>query len=155
MIKTNVMRILEKAQIPFQFYEYDPKTGVDALSVAKYLNKPAEIIFKTLVVISSQHEYFVFVVPANSELDLKKAAKTAGVKSVEMLPLKKLLPTTGYVHGGCSPIGMKKQYPTYINDTCLNFDKIAISAGICGCTLIMTPNDLLNVTKATAVDLVK
>lgn len=154
MIKTNAMRFLESAKIPFKVYEYDPKIGVDALSVAKYLNKTPEMIFKTLVVVSSQHEHFVFVVPATNALDLKKAAKVAGVKSVEMLPLKKLLPITGYVHGGCSPVGMKKQFPTFIDETATLLDTFCMSGGKVGLTLELSAQDLAELISAKFADLV-
>ncbi len=148
MQKTNVMRLLEKAHIPFQFYEYDVKQGVDAVAVAHYLNKPTEQIFKTLVTITPQHNCIVCVVPASSELNLKKAAELAQVKSLEMLALKKLLATTGYVHGGCSPIGMKKQFETWIDASALQFRTICISGGKVGITIEMNPQHLGQLTGA-------
>ena len=122
------MRIVENAKIPYQVYEYEITGGVDAQSVARYLQKPEEQVFKTLVTQAptDQHGfvYFVFVIPANAELSVKKAAHAAGVKNLEMLPLKKLLPLTGYIHGGCSPIGMKKFFPTVIDESAKNQETI-------------------------------
>ncbi|MBQ8465361.1 MAG: Cys-tRNA(Pro) deacylase [Alphaproteobacteria bacterium] len=146
MIKTNAMRILEKAKVPFKVYEYNPKEGVDAVSVAGYLNKPVEQVFKTLVTEAptQQHtfEHYVFVIPAHKELDVKKAAKAAGIKSLEMMPLKKLTPLTGYIHGGCSPIGMKKVFPTYIDKTALLYDTFCVSGGKVGVTLELKAEDI-------------
>lgn len=139
MIKTNAMRILETLGVAFTAHEYDPKEGIDAVSVARYLNFSAERVFKTLVTEApnQQHgfDYFVFVIPAAAELDVKKAAHAAGVKSLEMLPLKKLTPLTGYVHGGCSPVGMKKSFPVYIDETAILFDTFCVSGGKIGLTL--------------------
>ena len=153
MIKTNAMRLLEGEKIPFICFEYRPQTGVDALSVAGYLKKDPKTIFKTLVVISPEHECFVCVVPATSELDLKKAAKAAGVKSLEMLPLKKLFPTTGYIHGGCSPVGMKKQFQTFIDVSACSLPTFCISGGKVGLTLEVSPKVLADFLKAKFVPL--
>ncbi len=153
MNKTNVMRILETAQIPFKAYEYDPVRGVDAKAVACYLNKEEERVFKTLVARASTLEYFVFVIPANAELDLKKAAHAAGVKNVEMIPLKKLLPTTGYVHGGCSPVGMKKTFVTFIDETAILFDTFCISGGKIGVTIELNAEKLAAFINAKFADL--
>ena len=159
MIKTNAMRILETHQIPFKVYEYDPKEGVDAVAVAKYVNRPEEQVFKTLVTEAptDQHSFnhFVFVIPANSELDVKKAAKAAGVKSLEMMPLKKLTPLTGYVHGGCSPIGMKKEFPTFIDETAILFESFCVSGGKVGLTLELNAELLAQAIKAEFADLIK
>ena len=157
VIKTNAMRILENANIPFTAYEYDPKQGIDAKSVALSINKPQEQVFKTLVTQSptQQHsfEHFVFVIPANQELDLKKAANAACVKSLEMLPLKKLLPLTGYIHGGCSPVGMKKSFPAFIDETALLFDTFCVSGGKIGLTLELNAEKLANTIDAKFSDL--
>lgn len=159
MIKTNAMRIIETAGVPFRFYEYDPKEGVDAVAVAKYVNRPVEQVFKTLVTEAptNQHgfEHFVFVVPANAELDVKKAAKAAGVKSLEMMPLKKLTPLTGYVHGGCSPVGMKKVFPTFIDETAVLFDTFCVSGGKIGITLELNAEQLAQAINAKFADLVR
>lgn len=155
MIKTNAMRILEEAKIEFTPYAYDSKHGIDALSVATCLGKDPHRIFKTLVVVSPDFAHFVCVVPATAELDLKKAARAAHVKSLEMIPLKKLQPTTGYVHGGCSPVGMKKPLPTFFHVSALDHPKIYVSAGQRGMQLIIAPQDLINFVGGTAVDLIK
>ena len=159
MIKTNAMRIIETAGVPFRVYEYDPKEGVDAVAVAKYVNRPVEQVFKTLVTEAptNQHgfEHFVFVVPANAELDVKKAAKAAGVKSLEMMPLKKLTPLTGYVHGGCSPVGMKKVFPTFIDETAVLFDTFCVSGGKIGITLELNAEQLAQAIDAKFADLVR
>ena len=153
MIKTNVMRILETAGIAFQAYEYDATEGVDAVSVAGYLHKSADQIFKTLVVEASPAEHFVFVISAASTLDLKKAAKVAGVKQVSMLPQKRLLPLTGYVHGGCSPIGMKKSFPTFIDETAILFDTICVSGGKIGVTIELAGQALADLIGASFCDI--
>ena len=159
MIKTNAMRIIETAGVPFRVYEYDPKEGVDAVAVAKYVNRPVEQVFKTLVTEAptNQHgfEHFVFVVPANAELDVKKAAKAAGVKSLEMMPLKKLTPLTGYVHGGCSPVGMKKVFPTFIDETAVLFDTFCVSGGKIGITLELNAEQLAQAINAKFADLIR
>ena len=153
MIKTNAMRILETAHILFKFYEYNPGTAVDAGSVAMFLKKDPEEVFKTLVTISHTHEHFVFVVPSNHELDLKKAARAAGVKNLEMIPLKTLLPTTGYIHGGCSPVGMKKKFKTFIDTHAQNLQTFCISGGKIGLTLELSPQELSNFLQAPFADL--
>lgn len=156
-VKTNAMRILENADVSFTAYEYDPKQGIDAKSVATSIGKPQEQVFKTLVTQSptQEHsfEHFVFVIPASQELDLKKAAYAAGVKSLEMLPLKKLLPLTGYVHGGCSPVGMKKSFPTFIDETALLFDTFCVSGGKIGLTLELNAEKLAALIGAQFSDL--
>ena len=157
--KTNVMRILESANIPFTAYEYDVKLGIDALSVARQLQKMPEQVFKTLVTQSPTQthsfEHFVFVIPAANELDLKKAAQAAKVKNLEMLPMKNLLPLTGYIHGGCSPIGMKKPFPTFIDETAILFDTICVSGGKLGGTIELNPNQLSDFIQAPFYDLTK
>ena len=157
--KTNVMRVLESADIPFNAYSYDSKLGIDARSVARQLNKMPEQVFKTLVTQSPTQthsfEHFVFVIPAANELDLKKAAVAAGVKNLEMLPMKNLLPLTGYLHGGCSPIGMKKPFPTFIDETAILFDTICVSGGKIGITIEIEPNKLSEFVHAPFCDLTK
>ena len=148
MIKTNAMRIVETAKIPYKVYEYVVTDGVDAKSVAQYLQKPEEQVFKTLVTQApnDQHgfEYFVFVIPANAELS---------VKNLEMLPLKKLLPLTGYVHGGCSPWGMKKQFSVFIDETAILFDTFCLSGGKIGVTLELNAEALAAAIGAKFADL--
>ncbi|MBQ7632917.1 MAG: aminoacyl-tRNA deacylase [Alphaproteobacteria bacterium] len=157
MIKTNAMRIIETAGIRFKTYEWEPINGLDAVSVAGYLKKPAEQTFKTLVTEAptNQHgfDHFVFVIPANKDLSVKKAATAAKVKSVEMLPLKKLLPLTGYVHGGCSPVGMKKAFPVFIDETAILFDTFFVSGGKIGLTLEINAEELAAAIGAEFADL--
>ena len=157
MLKTNAMRILEQVGVPFKVYEYDPKQGVDAVAVARYVNRPTEQVFKTLVTEAPtlQHSFshFVFVIPADKELDVKKAAKAAGVKSLEMLPLKKLTPLTGYIHGGCSPLGMKKKFPTFIDETAILYDTFCVSGGKVGLTLELNAEQLAGAIQAQFADL--
>lgn len=150
MIKTNAMRILDKNKIAYEVMEYDTSDGaIDGISVAKKAGLDANMVFKTLVTQSSDREFIVFVVPVGGELDLKKAAKAAGVKSVSMIPQKLLLPNTGYIHGGCSPVGMKKLFRTFFDITAVNQQKIAVSAGKVGEQMILSPDDLKLVTKGT------
>ena len=115
--KTNVMRILDKAEIPYQTHFYSPDTGIDAVSVANALGQDPQAVFKTLVTQGKSRAFYVFVIPATGSLNLKRAAAACGEKAVEMIPQKALLPNTGYIHGGCSPIGMKKLYPTFIDES--------------------------------------
>jgi len=154
--RTNVTRVLEAAGIACVEHHYDTSDGaIDAVSVARKLGEPVEQVFKTLVTVSNQSDHFVFVVPAADELDLKKAAKAVGRKSIEMLPLKQLLPLTGYVHGGCSPVGMKKKFPTVFDETSQLFDHICVSAGCVGCNIAVAPETLVEYLDATFADITK
>lgn len=157
MLKTNAMRILETSKIEYKAYQYTPTDGIDAVSIAKYIDKPVEQTFKTLVTQAPDFGHgfghYVFVIPANSELSVKKAAMAAKVKNIEMLPLKKLLPLTGYVHGGCSPLGMKKDFPTFIDETAVLFDKIYLSGGKIGLTLELNAEQLADAIGAEFADL--
>ncbi|MBE6740503.1 MAG: Cys-tRNA(Pro) deacylase [Ruminococcaceae bacterium] len=130
--KTNVMRLLDKAKIEYIPHFYDGEI-VDGVGIAEALGEDVNCTFKTLVTVSDKGEHFVFVVPVAENLDLKKAAKTVGVKSIAMIKQKELLPLTGYIHGGCSPIGMKKRFKTVFHETAQNFEKIYFSAGKVGC----------------------
>lgn len=141
--KTNAMRLLDLAGVSYEAFEYDISDGkIDGISVAAKIGRPPEEVFKTLVTRSPSHEYFVFVIPSAAELDMKLAAKAAGQKSIEMLPLKQLLGLTGYMHGGCSPVGMKKQFPTFIDETALLYDTFCVSAGKIGLNLSLNPESL-------------
>lgn len=152
MEKTNVMRLLDVAKIPYVAYEYD-KTITDGKTVAKILSEDENTVFKTLVTVASTGEHFVFVVPVNSSLNLKKGAKAVNVKSVEMIKQKELLPLTGYIHGGCSPIGMKKPFTTVIDETAILFDEICVSAGKVGKQVKLNPLALSSYVNATFEDL--
>ncbi|MBR2440056.1 MAG: Cys-tRNA(Pro) deacylase [Lentisphaeria bacterium] len=154
MIKTNVERLLENAKIPFTPYEYDVSDGqLDAISIARKIGKDQEQVFKTLVTEAPGPEYFVFVIPGPATLDLKKAARAAKVKSIAMIPQKKLLPLTGYIHGGCSPIGMKKLLPTFLDETAILYDTICVSAGKVGTNVELNPETLAEYISAPMVDL--
>ena len=152
MEKTNVMRLLDAAGIVYVPHEYD-ETVTDGEKVACLVNKEADCVFKTLVTIGASGAHFVFVVPVNCTLDLKKAARAAKEKSIRMIPQKDLLPLTGYIHGGCSPIGMKKAFPTFINDTAELFDSICFSAGKRGLQVELSPSALADYVKAPFIDL--
>ena len=130
--KTNVMRILDKNKITYNKYFYGDSDAISGVEVAEYLNEDKNKVFKTLVTIGTSKNYYVFVIPVAEELNLKKAAKVVGEKKIEMIKSKELLPVTGYIHGGCSPIGMKKQFKTVINETAKNYDTIIFSAGKIG-----------------------
>lgn len=145
--KTNAMRMLDEEGISYQVHSYTSEDGkIDAESVAMKCGQNVEQVFKTLVTEGNDRNFYVFVVPANQKLDLKACAKAAGVKSVEMIPQKELLKTTGYIHGGCSPVGMKKHFPTFFDETAQLFDTICVSGGKIGLQIEAAPDDLLSVT---------
>lgn len=156
-IKTNVLRLLEGAGVAFSWHEFDVSDGkLDARTCAQRIGVAPDQVFKTLVTCgATPRTYFVFVIPATGELDLKKAAKACGQKSVEMLPQKELLPLTGYVHGGCSPIGQKKQLPTYLDETAQLFDTICVSGGHVGLNVEVPPEFLRTFVHAQYADLTK
>ena len=152
--KTNVMRILDQKKIPYEARHYPHGAeAVDGLAVARALGEDPAGVFKTLVTRGSKGGYYVFVIPVAEELDLKKAARAVGEKSVAMLHVKELLPLTGYIHGGCSPIGMKKQYPTVFHETAEIVDTIMVSAGKIGYQVQLAPADLIALVGATTADL--
>ena len=151
--KTNVMRILEKEGISHQVHVYDPDKGIDGISVARQLGQDPQAVFKTLVTQGKSRVFYVFVIPVGQTLNLKRAASACGEKSVEMIPQKLLLPTTGYIHGGCSPIGMKKAFPTFIDETAQLFDTICVSAGKIGIQAELPPDELCRLTGAQYVPL--
>ncbi|MBR0415203.1 MAG: Cys-tRNA(Pro) deacylase [Clostridia bacterium] len=151
---TNVMRIAAAAGVTFRDYAYD-NTTLSAEAVAAALGQPSGRVFKTLVTVAKSGKYYVFMLPAASELDLKKAAKAAGEKSVEMLPQKKLFGLTGYVHGGCSPIGMKRQLTTFIDAGAAQFETIFFSAGKVGRQIEMSLSDLQTILPVTPADLTR
>ena len=151
--KTNVMRTLEQKKIPYTAYTYPTEGGaMDGVSVAAYLGVDPEEVFKTLVAKGASGQYYVFDIPVAESLDLKKAAKAVGEKSIAMLPQKELLPLTGYVHGGCSPVGMKKPFPTVFHETAEILDRIMVSAGKIGFQIQCRPEDLLALVGATTAD---
>lgn len=151
MEKTNVMRLLDVAKIQYKAHEYSP-TLTDGRSVATAVGIGEESVFKTLVTTDGKKNYFVFVIPVNTSLHLKKAAKVVGAKSVEMIKQKELLPLTGYVHGGCSPLGMKKPFTTVLDETAQLFDTICVSAGKVGFQVELSPEDLLKAISGIYAD---
>ena len=156
MQKTNAIRLLEKAKIPFETKEYEvDESDLSGTHVAECVNLPPEIVFKTLVARGDKNGLCVFCIPCAEELDLKKAAKVSGNKKIEMLPLKELLPTTGYIRGGCSPVGMKKKLPTFVHSTAVNYEKFAVSGGARGIQLFLSPNDLISFVGASCEDIIK
>ena len=148
-VKTNVMRILDKQKIEYTPYFYDNKDGrIDGQAIAKKIGKPCEIVFKTLVT-RFERDFFVFVVPVDKELNLKKCAKAVGKKTVEMIRVDEINKATGYIRGGCSPIGMKKQYVTVVDESALLCDTIIFSAGKIGAQVEVKPSDLEKVVPVT------
>lgn len=150
--KTNVMRTLEQKKIAYTPHEYPADGPVDGVSVAAYLNQDPEQVFKTLVTKGAGGGYYVFDIPVAENLDLKKAAKAVGEKSIAMLHSRDLLPMTGYVHGGCSPIGMKKQFPTVFHETAEILDTIMVSAGKIGFQVELSPADLIELVGGSTED---
>lgn len=152
--KTNVMRILDKAKIPYEFYFYEHEDGaIDGVSVAAKLGQNAEQVFKTLVTRGAGGDYFVFVLPVAKELNLKAAAKAVGEKSVEMIHVSEINKATGYIRGGCSPIGMKKPYKTVIDASCLNHPTMIFSGGKIGAQVEVKPQDLLDFIRASTAEI--
>lgn len=153
--KTNVMRILDSKKVKYQAHYYGDSSAISGIEVANELGENLEQVFKTLVTRAHSMSYYVFVIPVSKELDLKKAAKSVNEKNVEMIKQKELLPLTGYIHGGCSPIGMKKFFKTVIDITSKNYDTICISAGKVGYQVELNVNDLEKVFKVEYDDIVK
>lgn len=154
--KTNAARLLDRARIAYELVPYEvDENNLAATHVAEQLGEPIEQVFKTLVLKGDRNGFLVCVIPGNGEVDLKKAARASGNKSVAMIPMKELLPTTGYIRGGCTPIGMKKRFPTLLHHTALDFAHIYISAGIRGLQLRLAPSDLIRYTEAEVVDLIE
>ncbi len=152
--KTNVMRVLDAKKITYDSHSYEQNPRLSGEQIAETLGEDVIKVFKTLVTQAKSGAYYVFVVPVNEELDLKKAAKAAGEKSISMIKQKDLLGLTGYVHGGCSPIGMKKQFPTFIHETAEMYDKIFVSAGKVGFQIELAPQDLISVVNCKVANLI-
>ena len=152
--KTNVMRTLEQKKIPYTAFSYDPNGPLDGVSVAASLGQDPAAVFKTLVTKGAGRAYYVFDIPVAENLDLKKAARAVGEKSIVMLPQKELLPLTGYVHGGCSPVGMKKQFPTVFHETVNGLETVTVSAGKIGHQVQVRPGDLLALLGAKTADVI-
>lgn len=152
--KTNVMRILDGKKIEYNHYNYLESGAISGMEVAETLNENPDMVFKTLVTVGKSGNHYVFLLPVNKELDLKKAAKSVGEKNIEMIKSKDLLPLTGYIHGGCSPIGMKKFFKTVIHETASKFDKILFSGGKIGYQVEVSLQDLSKVIKYDLADIV-
>lgn len=147
--KTNAARLLDRAKIPYELIPYEvDETDLAATHVAAQLGEPVERVFKTLVLKGDRNGLFVCVVPGDREVDLKRAARLSGNKSADLIPMKELLPATGYIRGGCSPIGMKRRLPTFVDASCEAFDTVYVSAGVRGLQLRLAPADLLRCTEA-------
>ena len=153
-VKTNVMRILEKEKVPYEHQSYECDDFIDGIHTADMLGLPHEKVFKTLVTQGVSKNYFVFVIPIAEELDMKKAAKSVGEKSVSMIPVKDITAVTGYIRGGCTAIGMKKQYVTRIDIAAESQEKIYVSGGKRGSQILLSPNDLKKVSKAEFADII-
>lgn len=148
------MRVLDQKKVPYTSHTYEPDASLTGEEIAGILNEDADNVFKTLVTQGKSGQHYVFVIPVEKELDLKKAAKASGEKSVSMIKQKELLPLTGYVHGGCSPIGMKKQFPTFIHESARRCEKIYVSAGRVGFQIEIAPEDLVRTVGCGYTDLV-
>lgn len=152
--KTNVMRVLDGKKISYVSHTYEPDATMRGEEIAAVLGEDAQKVFKTLVTEGKSGQYYVFVIPVEEKLDLKKAAKAAGEKAVSMIKQKELLPLTGYVHGGCSPIGMKKRFPTFVHETAEGYEKMFVSAGKVGYQVELLPGDLVKAVECSFADLV-
>lgn len=153
--KTNVARLLDKAKVAYELIPYEvDESDLSAVHVAAQLGEDVERVFKTIVLHGDKTGYFVCVVPGEHEIDLKKAARVSGNKKCELLPMKELLPTTGYIRGGCSPIGMKKHFPTYVHETAALYDYVYVSAGQRGLLVKLSPRNLLDEARAEYADLI-
>ena len=153
--KTNAMRILDKNKIAYEFRSYPCAQAIDGVTVAEKLGVSVEVVYKTLVTVGKSKDYYVFVVPAAKELDLKKAASSVGEKSVEMIHVKDINKVTGYIRGGCSPVGMKKQYTTVFDKTAETKEKIFVSAGKIGCQIEVSPTQLCKLTDGKFEDIIR
>ena len=153
--KTNAARLLDRAKIAYELVPYEvDENNLAATHVAESLGEPIERVYKTLVLKGDRNGHFVCIVQGDKEVDLKAAAKVSGNKSAEMIPMKELLPTTGYIRGGCTPIGMKKRFPTYIDETCQLYDRIAVSAGERGHQMIIPHEAILQLANAKFADII-
>ena len=153
--KTNAARLLDKAKIKYELVPYEvDENDLAATHIATQLGEDIRQVFKTLVLKGDKTGHFVCVVPGDAEVDLKKAAKVSGNKKVDWIPMKELLPTTGYIRGGCSPVGMKKAFPTYFHSTCMDFDYIYVSAGVRGLQLKIAPADLVKYVRASIAEII-
>ena len=154
--KTNAMRMLDRAKIPYEIFTYEvDESDLSGTHVADSVGLPYSQVFKTLVAKGDKTGYVVFVIPVDKEIDLKEAAVASSNKKVEMIAVKDLLSVTGYIRGGCSPVGMKKQFPTYFDTSVKNHDRIALSAGVRGCQLFLETDKLIDFTKAEIKEVIR
>lgn len=153
-VKTNAMRILDRNKIKYTLNTYECDNFIDGVSVADALGQDYDMSFKTLVTVGKSGQYYVFAIPIAEELDMKKAAKVVGEKSVEMLHVKDINKVTGYIRGGCTPIGMKKQYPTVIHESAKKYDTIIVSGGRIGAQIFLAPDDLIKVSGGKYEDII-
>lgn len=154
--KTNVARLMDKAKVPYELIPYEvDENDLAAAHVAASLGEDIRQVFKTIVLYGDKTKHIVCVLPGNCEVNLKKAAKVSGNKKVEPLPLKELLPTTGYIRGGCCPIGMKKHFPTYFHQSILDFDQVFVSAGVRGLQIRLAPQDLIRESRGEVADIIE
>lgn len=155
-VKTNAIRILDAKKIAYEVLTYDNQDGkIDGVSVAEKIGRNPREVYKTLVAQGASKSIYVYVIPVEAELDLKKAAKAAGEKNVEMIAVKDILKWTGYIRGGCSPIGMKKEYKTFLDESCLELEHMVVSAGKIGVQIVIEPKLLVSLTKAETPDVRK
>lgn len=155
-VKTNAMRILDKEKVDYEMMSYSPDDGkIDGISVANKIGREPGVVYKTLISQGTSKGYFVFVIPVEAELDLKKAAKAVGEKKIEMIPVKEITKVSGYVRGGCSPVGMKKLFPTYIDERADQLETIIVSGGHIGVQIEIKIEDLKKVLNAQTGDLIK
>ncbi len=152
--KTNAMRILEARKIAYQAHLYTPDAGLSGAEIAQLLEEDPDRVFKTLVTRGKSGQIYVFVIPVAYELDLKKAARASDEKAIAMIHQKELLPLTGYVHGGCSPVGMKKAFPTFLDETAGLYDRVFVSGGKVGCQIELAPSDLIGAAECRLADLI-
>lgn len=153
-VKTNAMRILDKQKISYKLNLYECEEFVDGIHIADQLNQDYAMTFKTLVMLGKSRQYYVFVIPIHREVDMKKAAKVVGEKSLEMVHVKDINQVTGYIRGGCTPIGMKKNYPTVVHESAKELEEMIISGGRLGTQIFLAPDDLLKVTGGKYADIV-
>ena len=154
--KTNVARLLDKAKVKYELIPYEvDENDLSAIHVAESLGENIEQVFKTLVLKGDRTGHFVCVIPGDKEVDLKQAARASGNKKCDLIPMKELLPLTGYIRGGCSPVGMKKKYPTFVDETSVLYDTIYVSGGQRGLQLCLSPGDLCSFVGATVADLIR
>lgn len=153
-VKTNAMRILDRLKIPYEHHTYECDEFISGVQIADKLSLPHEIVYKTLVTIGNSKDYFVFVIPIEAEIDLKKAARVVGEKALAMIPVKDINAVTGYIRGGCTAIGMKKQYPVWIQQDAKELPQIIVSGGRIGSQLELAPDDLKRATGAVFADLI-